>query len=187
MCELTDLEIIKRVRAGNAVAYEDLVVKYEKKLYSAVMSMVHNEQDSMDILQNIFLKAYLHIGNFNGESEYYTYLFRIALNECRDYWKKQSRKNEISLENENGETLDISDSAQSPSDAAQAYELKSAVNDAISNLDEDMKQVLILRAFYGMSYDEIALITGAEPGTVKSRLFRGRQKVKDELISRNLL
>ena len=184
---MTALEIIKRVRAGNAVAYEDLVLKYEKKLYSAIMSMIRNEQDSLDILQNVFLKAYLHIGNFNGESEYYTYLFRIAVNECKDYWKKLPHTNEQSLQNENGETIDTPDNRFCPDEYAEAAELRMAVNEAIAALDADMKQVLILRAFYGMSYDEISSLTGADSGTVKSRLFRGRQKVKEVLKSRNLL
>lgn len=184
---MTDLEIIKRVRAGNAVAYEELVLKYEKKIYSAVMSMVRNEDDSLDITQNVFLKAYLHIGNFNAESAYYTYLFRIALNECKDFWKKAYRKKEVSITDEEGESAQIADTSESLEERAVTAELKVAVNEEISNLAPDLKEALILRGIYGLSYEEIAKRTGADEGTVKSRIFRGRQKVKDALIARNLL
>lgn len=184
---MTDLEIIKRVRGGNLVAYEELVLKYEKKIYSAVMSMIKHEQDSMDLTQNVFLKAYLRIGNFNAESSYYTYLFKIAVNECKDYWRKNAKKKTASLTDEEGNPLEIKDTASDPQVRYESTELTMAVNAEIDKLPDEFREALLLRFVYGLTYDEIALQTNADIGTVKSRIHRGRQKVKEALISGNLI
>ncbi len=184
---MTDIEVIKRVRAGHTAAYEELVLKYEKRIYCAVMSMVKNEQDSLDITQNIFLKAYINIGNFNGESEYYTYLFRIAVNECKDFWKKAARKKNIPLYNEDGSPVEVEYQGVSPEKAAEEAELRLAVNQEINALSAELRDCVLLRGVYGLSYEEIAAVTGADIGTVKSRLYRGREKVRQNLKERNLL
>lgn len=184
---MTDMEVIKRVRAGNNAAYEELVIKYEKRVFNTVMNMVKHEQDSMDITQNVFVKAYMHIGNYNGESEYFTYLFRIAINECKDYWKKASKKKDVSLYGEDGAPLEVEDSSADPAAVSEALELKLAVNQEIYALAPEYRDVLLLRGIYGFSYEEIANATGADIGTVKSRLHRGREKVREALVLRNLL
>lgn len=184
---MTDMEVIKRVRAGNNAAYEELVLKYEKRVFNTVMNMVKHEQDSMDITQNVFVKAYTHIGNYNGESEYFTYLFRIAINECKDYWKKASKKKNVSLYGEDGEPLEVADQGSDPAVINEAAELKIAVNQEIYVLAPEYRDVLLLRGIYGLSYEEIASVTGVDIGTVKSRLHRGREKVKEALKLRNLL
>ncbi len=184
---MTDIEVIKRVRAGNNAAYEELVLKYEKRVFNTVMNMIKHEQDSMDITQNVFVKAYTHIGNFNDESDYFTYLFRIAINECKDYWKKASKKKNVSLYDEDGNPLEVADHSANPEEMTEANELKLAVNQEIYALSPEYRDVVLLRGIYGLSYEEIASVTGVDIGTVKSRLHRGREKVREALKLRNLL
>ncbi len=183
---MTDMEIIRRVRSGKTNAYEDLVLKYEKRIFNAVMSIVKNEQDSLDITQNVFIKAYMHIGNFNENSQYYTYLFKIAINECKDHLKKAFR-NDLSLIDEEGNPLEVADTKEDPGSLAEFQELKIAVNQCILELPEDLRDALVLRSIYGFTYNEIAVSLNIEPGTVKSRISRGREKVRNSLAERNLL
>ncbi len=184
---MTDLDIIKRVRAGNTKAYEELVLRYEKKIYALAFSFVKNEQDALDITQEVFIKAYLHIGNFKNNAGYYTYLYRIAVNECKNFFARQKRHAALSLYREDGAPIEVADPAPSSEQLLQAAELKQAMHEEINRLDDIFRETLILRGVYGLSYEEIAERTGTDLGTVKSRIFRGREKVKKNLESRNLL
>ena len=114
-------------------------------------------------------------------------MFKIAVNECKDYWKKASKNKNVSLYNEDGSPIETADNAQSVEEMFEAAELKVAVNQEIAALAPEFRDVVLLRGIYGLSYEEIASVTGADIGTVKSRLHRGREKVREALKARNLL
>lgn len=179
---MTDLDIIKRVRAGNVNAYAELVRKYERRVFGLAMRWLKNEQDALDVTQTVFLKAYLYLGNYRSEAGYFTYLYRVTVNTCKDALAARSRRREM-----NGELVDRPDPAPSPEQQAETNEMLSALSEAIMALPDPFKEAMILRSAYGFSYDEIAEMTKADLGTVKSRLSRAREKVRDAMRQKGFL
>ena len=176
-----ELALVQGVRAGDANAFETLVTAYEKTVYNLTLRMVGNPQDAEDMTQEAFLKAYNSLDSFRGDSKFSVWLYRIVSNVCLDHLRKKNRRSTVSLsvEDDEGEEiqLDIPDTALSPEAMLEQKLTREAVRRGLQSLDEDARQILLLREIQGMSYEEIADVLDLEPGTVKSRIFRARKKL----------
>ena len=178
--------IVQRVLEGDANAFEELVLEYEKKVYNVALRMLNNSEDAADMTQEAFIKAYNSLSGFRGDSKFSVWLTRIVSNLCLDFMRSRNRRPTVSLsmEDEDGEDvqLDIADTSQSPEQLLERSLTRESVRRGLQSLPEDYREILLLREIQGLSYDEIAAALDIEVGTVKSRIFRGRKKLCDYLI-----
>ena len=186
MDETTDGELITRVLAGDTEAYRPLVLRYQNRLHAMVCGMVRNQEDAKDIVQMAFVKAYQSLGSFRIDSSFYTWLYRIGMNLAIDHCRKNKRRKTSSFEeavasrDEDG-TLAEQHTEDSPSRLLARKELRDRIYGALDELSEDMREVVLLREVEGLSYKEIADVTGIPEGTVMSRLFYARKKLQARL------
>lgn len=171
---------------GNLDAFDELIEKYQKTAYNIALRMLKNPDDAMDISQEAFIKVYKSIKTFNFESAFSTWLYRIVTNTCLDFLRKKNA-NVYSIDNpiqtDDGEIeRDIPDSSDGPEEALEKKLTKELVNNAINKLDENHRIVIILRDIQGFSYEEISNILDCSIGTVKSRINRARNNLKEIII-----
>jgi RNA polymerase sigma-70 factor, ECF subfamily len=182
---LLDAELVKRVQNGDKTAYDVLVQKYQHKVVNLVGRFVSDQTECYDIAQDAFIKAYRAIGNFRGDSQFYTWLYRIAANTAKNHLASRSRKAP-------GYTVDIDDAehfegesglkeSDNPENLLLTDEIRKTVFDTIDNLPEDLKSAITLREIEGLSYEEIAEVMDCPIGTVRSRIFRAREVIDKEL------
>ena len=172
---------IEAVLGGDASRFELLVLAHEKGIYNLCLRMLGNEQDALDASQEAFFKAYRALDSFRGESRFSTWLYRLASNVCLDMLRKRPDAPELSAEDE-ALSASLRDTAPSPQEALEKCELRDTVAKALDALPADFRQAVVLRDVNGLSYEEIAAVTGLEAGTVKSRIFRGRRKLAEALM-----
>ena len=181
MTQDEELRLIRRVQAGDAEAFEDLVRAHEKTVYNLALRMTGHPQDAEDMAQEAFLKAYRSLGEFRGESKFSVWLYRIVSNVCLDHLRRQSRRPAASLtaEDEEGEETqwDVPDESLSPERLLEQKLTREAVQKGLAALPDEQRQILLLREIHGLSYEEIGEILSLEPGTVKSRIFRARKRL----------
>lgn len=177
----TDEQLVERVFAGDVRAFDLLVLRYQHRLLGLIGRFVRDPHEAEDLTQETFIKAYRALGNFRGESAFYTWLYRIAINTANNYLVSKGRRPPDS-------DVDIGDPEQLEAHASLADvdspeanhsrdELKAAIDQAISNLPEDLRTAFTLREFSGLSYEEIAEFMGCPVGTVRSRIFRARDAI----------
>ncbi len=191
----TDEEIIAVASSGDANAFAILVERYEKLVYNLAYQAVQNPDDAFDISQDVFIKAYRSLNTFRGDCKFSTWVYRITQNTAKDYIRMRSRRRVVSLtdygNDEDGEAknTDIPDESISskPEDLAEQNERRDIVREAIASLSDAHRDIIVLRDIEGYSYENIAEMLGLEIGTVKSRLNRARNAVKEFLIKRNIL
>lgn len=180
-----DLALVRRAKRGDYRAFDLLVLKYQSRLVSIAFKYVKEIQLAEDISQEAFIKAYKAIDSFREESAFYTWLYRITANTAKNYLVYKGRRRESSISElstlENEEQLVIV-SHDSPDEILLAQELRNTLFNALSSLPEDTRTALSLREFEGLNYEEIAKIMNCPVGTVRSRIFRGREALED-LIS----
>jgi RNA polymerase sigma-70 factor (ECF subfamily) len=175
-----DAELVASARAGDSDAFAALVGRYESRIVRLVRGMVP-ESDTEDVTQEAFLKAYRKLGNFDGRSSFYTWLFRIAANTAMDWRKKERHRRHAPLpEGEEGEDR-VPSSEAGPETAATRRELAARIDAAIEALPEKYHEILVLREIEGLSYEEISAQLGMSKGTVESRLFRARERLREKL------
>lgn len=181
-----EVRIIQQVLSGDTNAFALLVEDQSKVVYNLALRMVGNEQDAYDISQDAFLKAYLNLAAFRGDSKFSSWLYRLTTNLCLDFIRRRSRQNVIPLtfETDDGEEeyLPIPDASFSPETEAERRELRDNVRRGLLQLPETQREILVLRELGQMSYEEIGTQLDLEPGTVKSRIFRARKKLCDILL-----
>lgn len=169
-------------------AFEQLVRKYERLVSTCVYGIVKNSEDVLDVSQEVFLKVYKSIGTFKGDSEFSTWLYRIAKNTALDFVRK-SKQNTVSIDSsgEESEGFDIPDESigSSPEKKALQKEKTELLHKAIRNLSDEHREIIILRDLNDYSYEDIAQRLGIEPGTVKSRLHRARESLRKILLKEN--
>lgn len=175
--------LIKQAQKGDNKAFELLIDEHFKKIYNIAYRLSGNEADASDMTQEVLIKIFRHIGTFNGNSKFSTWVYRVATNTCLDELKKIRRRNAYSLDAEidTGDSevaVQVRDESSSPDIAAEQKELSATVGKAIKRLSPDHSAVVILRDIQGMSYEEVAKILNCSVGTVKSRLNRGRAQLK---------
>jgi RNA polymerase sigma-70 factor (ECF subfamily) len=186
---VTDYEIllIKRSKKGDTDSFEELISNYQLNAYNIAFRMLGNQEDAKDCTQDALIKVYKSIGKFKGNSSFSTWLYRIVTNTCKDFIRK--KKEVLYLDNDiKGEEGNIKrelrDEGDTPETVLEKSELKEVVTQAISELNEDHREVIVLRDINGYSYDEIAEILNCSHGTVKSRINRGRKALKEVLLKK---
>jgi len=175
LSDLTDLELIRKVKSGETQAFDCLMQRYGNRIYRVIYGMVHNYADAEDLVQETFVHAYKGIKKFKEQYQFYTWLYRIAINLCINYCKRKKIIQFTSLANAEFYA------DKNPKASLEAQELKRVVERQLAQLSNEQKMVFVLRTFEEMSYQEIADILGISVGTVMSRLARARQKLKELL------
>lgn len=184
--ELTEAKWLKESQEGNKEAFEQLVSPYMNKVYGICFRILGHEQDAYDAAQETLLRAYRSIGNFKGNSAFSTWLYRIATNQALDTGRRKGRHKVVSMQGltdkeDNPTEIDLPDESAGPEELLEQKDTVALVQRAIGELREEFKTVIVLRELEGLSYEEIARVTGASVGTVKSRLNRARQSLKQIL------
>ena len=178
---LTDLELVQRVQAGDKKSFDILVLKYQHKVINLVMRYMHDPDTAQDVAQEAFIKAYRCLKNFRGESAFYTWLYRIAINTAKNYLVSQGRRaptNDIDAdEAEQFEGESALKEYGTPENEMLRDEIQSIVSNAIDALPDDLRTAIVLRELEGMSYEEIAEAMDCPIGTVRSRIFRARESI----------
>lgn len=180
----TDLQLVRKVRNGDRAAFDLLVVKYQSRVASIISRYVYDSQEVMDLTQEAFIKAYRAIDRFRGDSAFYTWLYRIAVNTAKNYLESRSRRPQGSADSAEAENFDdgrrLRDIA-SPERLLQRDQLQKELSKAIASLPEELRSAFLLREYDGLSYEDIARILECPIGTVRSRIFRARDAVDRHL------
>ncbi len=180
-----DQELVVRVQQGDNKAFDLLVLKYQLRLSKLVSRFLRNQSDVPDVVQESFIKAYRALPNFRGESAFYTWLYRIAINTAKNHLVSQSRKSPAnSIDVQDAEDYGASEWLKeyaSPEREALAEELKSTIYMAIDDLPSDLREAITLREIEGLSYEDIAAVMDCPIGTVRSRIFRAREAIDEKL------
>lgn len=187
MTDLKERDLIRKAKQGDMHAFEELILKHEKIVYNLALRMMNHSEDAKDISQEVFLKAYRSLCNFDERSAFSTWLYRITHNTCIDEMRKRKGKQNYSLEeeleNEAGSMQrQIADEGDTPEESLLREEQKSEILQALDNLSAEHKAAIVLRDVKGLSYEEIAEILEVSLGTVKSRISRGRNQLKNEIL-----
>ena len=180
-----DQQLVERVQKGDKRAFDVLVGKYQHKIVSLISRYVSDHAEALDVAQEAFIKAYRAIGRFRGDSAFYTWMYRIAINTAKNHLVSQSRRPPLS-------DVDASDAEQfavdtrlkdrgSPEHELLTEEIEQTIHDAIAALPEDLRVAITLREMEGMSYDDIATTMDCPIGTVRSRIFRAREAIDTRL------
>ena len=179
--EPTDKELVKRVQKGDKGAFDLLVLKYEHKIVNLVMRYVRDSELALDISQEAFIKAYRALPRFRGDSAFYTWLYRIAVNTAKNYLAAQRRRPmDIELDLQDPEQYGLHaklKETDTPEAVTLGHELQETLERAIEALPDDLRTAIILRELDGMSYEEIAQTMDCPVGTVRSRIFRARDAI----------
>lgn len=191
--DLSDERLVERAKKGDADAFEVLVSRYERKVYNLAYRLTGHHEDASDLAQDAFVRVYTRLADFRGDSSFATWLYRIVTNACKDELRRRRRQTVTSLdqpmENDDGEmTRQVEDAhTDTPEQAVERQEVQRAVQLAINSLDEHFRMVLVMRDIQELSYNEIADVLGENLGTVKSRLNRARNALKEALEKLELL
>lgn len=183
--ESTDKELVKRVQKGDKGAFDLLVLKYEQKIVNLVMRYVRDPEQALDITQEAFIKAYRALPRFRGDSAFYTWLYRIAVNTAKNYLAAQRRRpTDIELDMQDPDQYGLHaklKETDTPEGVTLSQELREALERAIEGLPDDLRTAIILRELDGMSYEEIAQTMDCPVGTVRSRIFRARDAIANKV------
>ena len=180
-----DQELVVRVQQGDNKAFDLLVLKYQLRVSKLVSRFLRNQSDVPDVVQEAFIKAYRAIPNFRGDSAFYTWLYRIAINTAKNHLVAQSRKSPAnSIDAQEAEDYGASEWLKeyaTPEREALAAELETTIHQAMSDLSSDLREAITLREIEGLSYEEIAAVMDCPIGTVRSRIFRAREAIDSKL------
>jgi RNA polymerase sigma-70 factor (ECF subfamily) len=184
--ERSDHELVRASRHGDKEAFRELVERYQRKVTSVAVGMVHNRDDAIEIAQETFVKAFENLDKFKGESSFYTWLYRIVVNRAIDFRRRERRHPTIALEDwagegEGYEEILREDRPNDPYEETQSREVGARVAEAINELTPDHKAVILLREVEGLSYEEISRVMQCSKGTVMSRLHYARKKLQKRL------
>lgn len=181
-----DQQLVERVQKGDKHAFDLLVVKYQRKLTRLLSQFVRNPAEVEDVTQEAFIKAYRALPSFRGDSAFYTWLYRIGINTAKNYLVSQGRKAPTlqgidSEEAENFEEGSILREMHTPESELMSKQIAQTVNQTLEQLPEELRTAIMLREIEGLSYEEIAKIMNCPIGTVRSRIFRAREAISEEL------
>ena len=180
-----DSELVKRVQQGDKSAFDILVVKYQQKVVNLISRFVSDQSECYDVAQETLIKAYKALGNFRGDSQFYTWLYRIAANTAKNHLASRSRKSpSYAVDVDDAEHFSGESGLKdytNPENLLLTDEIKDTVYRAIESLPDDLKSAITLREIEGLSYEEIADVMDCPIGTVRSRIFRARDAIDKEL------
>lgn len=181
----TDRQLVDTVLSGNKNAFDMLVLRHQHKIYSLVSRVVSDSAEAEDICQEAFIKAYRSLSSFRGDSAFYTWLYRIAINTAKNYVLSRKRRplaSDLQLEDaEISEGNNALKDIANPESNLVTQKLKKAIFDAIEELPDDLRMAFTLREFSGLSYEDITEVMGCPVGTVRSRIFRAREMIDGKI------
>lgn len=181
----TDRQLVERVKRGDKRAFDMLVLKYQHKIVGLVSRYLRDQDEILDVTQEAFIKAYRALPRFRGDSAFYTWLYRIAINTAKNHLVSKSRRppdtdidiDEGEFQNNSAVLRDI----ENPENSLATQQLEAVVFKAIDDLPEELKVAVTLREFEGLSYEEIAEVMECPVGTVRSRIFRAREAIEKKI------
>jgi RNA polymerase sigma-70 factor (ECF subfamily) len=179
-------DLVTRARNGDLDAYDELVKRYQERIYATIYHMTANHEDANDLAQESFIKAYQALKSFKGGSSFYTWLYRIAVNKTINFLKQRKNKhhyslNDLDFNTEHNPDLVALISDKTPQRDVGLTELQKKLNEALMRLSEPHRMVVVLHDVQGQSHEEIAEVMGCNIGTVRSRLFYARQQLQGYL------
>jgi RNA polymerase sigma factor (sigma-70 family) len=183
---MLEADLVRKVRHGDLKAYDELVQRYQQRIYATIYHMTANHEDANDLAQDSFIKAYQALKSFKGGSSFYTWLYRIAVNKTINFLKQRKNKqhfslNDLDFQTENNPDLVALISHKTPLREVGLTELQKKLNEALLKLSEPHRMVVVLHDVQGQSHEEIAEIMDCNIGTVRSRLFYARQQLQGYL------
>jgi RNA polymerase sigma-70 factor (ECF subfamily) len=180
-----DQELVRRVQKGDKKAFDVLVIKYQQRIVKLISRYVRDQDEVLDVAQEAFIKAYRALANFRGESAFYTWLYRIAINTAKNYLVAQGRRPpatdvdaEDALYVDGGMRLSDNDT---PEQLVQRDQIERVIFETIDAMPEELRTAITLREMEGLSYEEIAVTMDCPVGTVRSRIFRAREAIETKL------
>lgn len=181
-----DQQLVERAQSGDKRAFELLVIKYQRKVERLISRIVRDQAEIEDVTQEAFIKAYRALGNFRGDSAFYTWLYRIAVNTAKNYLISQGRRAPTSTEYDAEEAEGFEDATglrdiATPDSQLMSKQIGEIVNRTIERLPDELRTAITLREIDGLAYEEIAQIMDCPIGTVRSRIFRAREAVAEQL------
>ena len=181
----SDAALVKRVQEGDTQAYNVLVLRYQHRVCDIAKRFVNNSSDAADVAQEAFIKAYRALGSFRGDSSFYTWLYRIVVNWAKSFLESNSKhrynRDVDAPEFEALDTEGVLTSQDSPDRILESDELREIILKAFAALPDELRQAITLREVEGMSYEDIALAMKTPIGTVRSRIFRARQFIEEQM------
>jgi RNA polymerase sigma-70 factor (ECF subfamily) len=190
MADFEDTALVCALREGSERAYEALLLRFQQPVYNLALRLLNDPSDASDVVQEVFLKVFRNVVHFRGQSSLKTWIFRIAINEAHNQrrWFFRHRHREVGIDDQQedsgsrGDTL--ADSAQSPFDYALDRERQAMIEAALTRINPTFRAAVVLRDIVDLSYEEIADVLQVSLGTVKSRILRGREALREELETR---
>jgi RNA polymerase sigma-70 factor (ECF subfamily) len=187
-----DLALVKMAKGGDKKAYEELVLRHQRRAFNVAYRILGDYDEALDITQDAFIQAYRSLAGFREESRFSYWLLTIAVNLCRNrlrQWKRRARNRTASIDEpircEDSEVrMELPDPSPTALDNVTARQTEGMIREEIMSLDEEFRTVLVLRELQEMSYEEIGTVLGIAAGTVKSRLHRGRGELRDRMQKR---
>lgn len=181
-----DRKLVRAAQQGDDRAFRDLVLRYQRRVYQLALGMTKDPDEAMDISQETFVRVHKYLPSFKGDSSFFTWTYRIAMNLCLDQQRRKGRTERVDLDQ--GDEAEI-EAAMDPPSAALAgpqraalnAELKGKIDEALAGLSENHRAILLLREVEGLSYEELAKVLDIRKGTVMSRLFHARLKMQNKL------
>lgn len=186
--ENREKELIRKAKSGDEASFTILIEQCKTRAYNIALRYMRNEQDALDALQESFLKIFRHLESFQGDSKFDTWVYRIVVNTCNDMLRKNSRYATESLHAVNGEeefAVELVDTAPQPWELMEQKERADFVLNCLNQLGDEQRSILILRDIQGFSYEEIGEMLDCSLGTVKSRINRARNRLKQIIVEQN--
>lgn len=184
---LNDEMLIEKIKLGDIDSFEQLLAKYETKVYTIAYRYAGNHNDASDLAQEALIRVYRAIGSFRGESSFLTWLYRVVTNVCKDEMRRRARQNSVSMDEmiERGKQPIPDKSAESLEETVLRKEWQEEIQHVLNSLTHEHRTIIVMRDIQGYSYEEIATFLECSLGTVKSRLSRARNTLKDLLMAKS--
>lgn len=179
--EKHELKLIEKASGGDPSAFNRLMEMHERRMYAVALRMCANREDAQDCLQEAMLRVYRSIGSFKGQSSFSTWVYRITMNTCLDELRRRKNRQNTSLDGLLDQGWSPTDGENAPEKSAVQNEARKVLHSAIRELPDDMRSAIVLRDIHGLSYEEIAQSLDINVGTIKSRISRGREKLRERL------
>lgn len=184
---MDEKKLIERAIRGDACAFNELMSAHERRMYAVAMRMFGNREDAEDCLQDAMIRIYRAISGFKFQSSFATWVYRVTMNTCLDELRKRKNRQSTSLDGLLDAGWMPTDAQDTPEQHALRAEVRSSIYAFIRELPEDMRAAVVLRDVHGMSYEDIATALDTNVGTVKSRISRGREKLREKIMARSEL
>jgi len=180
----SDRQLLLNARAGDEDSFRRLVETYTPRVFALVRNLVRSQSEAEDVTQEVFFKVHRKLDSFREDSTFYTWLYRVSVNTAHDWIKKQRKERAIQVEDFGA--MPLTDDTDGPDESLRRRDLREEIREAMSRLPDSFRTILVLRELEGLRYEEISSVLQISKGTVESRIFRARAKLKDELDRRHI-